>query len=242
MYYNRHITVPTEKQVYSLSQLKAEKSLELHRKIDFDRREIMKRDGYSPLVLIEFLFDKRDDVGLCYRILSSDVGFRTFFAATCERIDECVDATREEQESVADSLRINSNYLNQNNFQGNEDCELCSAFDNERYRLIGSNESAFAMSINRHLGMPFDKYHSLVLPIAHVELLDNLTEQQSLDTHLMLWQLARKIFDRGSPFVIAGINSPKNATQRHFHYQIVASPESLDKLIELNEYKIKFIQ
>ena len=98
------------------------------------------------------------------------------------------------------------------------ECELCDAYQNDGYRIVMSNQHAFAMVIRE----PILPYHSMVMPIRHVTELSQLTKEESYALHELIDALRLRMDGRiENCSSITLLNGSGHRTERHIHYQVI---------------------
>jgi histidine triad (HIT) family protein len=115
------------------------------------------------------------------------------------------------------------------------ECELCSAIETDKYRIVLENEYAVAMVATN---APVE-YHSIVMPRRHVEDVSDLALDENSEWFAMALELSKRINLiirdlRPELSAIIALNGEHYRTQPHIHLQVFPS-RGIKTLISIAE-------
>lgn len=100
-----------------------------------------------------------------------------------------------------------------------DSCGLCEIYK-EEYRVVYKNEDALSVVIHR----PVNQGHLMILPRRHILNLEEMTADEAKAVNEILYKSQQRLaekFPEASP--ILAMQTGKNSTQSHIHYQMLPS-------------------
>ena len=126
-------------------------------------------------------------------------------------------------------------------------CELCKALG-EDYRLVCKTEFSFSIVIIE----PLKPGHILILPIRHIESLEELNAAETKDLFNLINKMKLTLSKDCSEDPILFMNFGSHATQPHLHFQMLPSKgnirdlassfENIPKRVRISEEKLRIMR